>query len=185
MPPHALLPAFAFAILLPFPAAAQQVIVGGSASAAASSHLADAALILGVSLLIALILFGLVAVWLHRSLTRLAEWCGEPIPGASAGEIQAARLKAFLGLKSLPLGLPEGTVRAALGLVIVTLGLAALLFQRALGLASTGEVAGLLGTVLGFYFGARSAGGEREREAEAAREAEAKAARAEAAAQAA
>lgn len=185
MPPHALLPAFALSVLVPLPAAAQQVIVGGSASAAASSRLADAALILGVSLLFALILFGLVAVWLHRSLTRLAEWCGEPIPGAQAAEIQAARLKAFLGLKSLPLGLPEGTVRAALGLVIVTLGLTAILFQRSLGLASTGEIAGLLGTVLGFYFGARGAGAEREREAEAAREAEAKAARAEAAAQAA
>ncbi|WP_114377471.1 hypothetical protein [Elioraea thermophila] len=180
MPPHALLALLALPTLLPLPAAAQQVIVGGAASVAASSRLADAALILGLSLLVALILFGLVAVWLHRSLTRMAEWCGEPIPGAQAAEIQAARLKAFLGLKSLPLGLPEGTVRAALGLVIVTLGLTAILFQRSLGLPSTGEIAGLLGTVLGFYFGARGAGAEREREADAAREAEAKAARAEA-----
>ena len=182
MPPLALL---ALLALLPLPTAAQQVIGGGAASAAASSRLADAALILGLALLLALVLFGLVAVWLHRSLTRMAKWCGEPIQGAAASEIQAARLKAFLGLKSLPLGLPEGTVRAALGLVIVTLGLTAILFQRPLGLASTGEIAGLLGTVLGFYFGARGAGVEREREAEAAREAEGRAARAEAEARAA
>ena len=182
MPPLALL---ALLALLPLPTAAQQVIVGGAASAATSSRLADAALILGLALLLALVLFGLVAVWLHRSLTRMAKWCGEPIPGAAASEIQAARVKAFLGLKSLPLGLPEGTVRAALGLVIVTLGLTAILFQRPLGLASTGEIAGLLGTVLGFYFGARGAGGERQREAEAAREAEGRAARAEAEARAA
>jgi len=179
MPPATVLPAAVLLALalVPPPAVAQQVIVGGTAL---SGGFREAALALGVAVLAVALLFGAVAVWLHTSLKRMAHWCGEAIPGASPAEVQAARLRAYLGLKSLPLGLPEGTVRAALGLLIVSLGLAAILFQRALGLPSTGEVAGLLGTVLGFYFGARAAGSDREREAEAAREAEARAAQAEA-----
>ncbi len=167
-----LLPAL---LLLSLPATAQQVIVGG-----ATAEAPDAGWIAAAGLICGLILLGLVAAALHRSVRRMAEWCGEALPGASATEIQAARLKAFAGMKALPLGVPEGSVRAAIGVFIVVLGLGAIVFQRALGLGTTGEIAGLLGTVLGFYFGARSSGAEREAAAETARQAVERAAEAEA-----
>jgi hypothetical protein len=62
-----------------------------------------------------------------------------------------------------PFGLPEGSVRGLLALLIVLLGLPALVLSGALGLGSTGEIGTILGGVLGFYFGARSAGGETSR----------------------
>jgi hypothetical protein len=175
MPPARLLaPAL---VLLPLPASAQQVIVGGAAPTAGP----EAAWFIGagIGLMLAL-LGGLIAV-LHRSIRRAAEWCGETLPGASAAEVQQARLKAFALVQAMPLGVPEGTVRACIGLFIIVLGIAAIVFQRQLGLGTTGELAGLLGTVLGFYFGTRTSAGEREAAREATRTAAEKTAEAEAA----
>jgi len=59
-------------------------------------------------------------------------------------------------------GLPEGTIRAALALLVVCILLPALVLEQPLGLSGTGEIGTILGGILGFYFGTRSGGGEAE-----------------------
>lgn len=174
MPPARLL-ALAL-ILLPAPSAAQQVLVGGGAAAAP-----EAAWLVGGGIGLMLALLGAMIVVLHRSIRRTAEWCGETLAGASPADVQQARLRAFALVQGMPLGVPEGTVRACIGLFIIVLGVCAIVFQRQLGLGTTGELAGLLGTVLGFYFGTRTSAGEREAAREATRSAAEKTAEAEAA----
>lgn len=175
MPPARLL-ALAL-LLLPLPSAAQQVIVGGSAPAGAP----ETVWLVGGGIGLMLALLGAMIVLLHRSIRGTAEWCGETLPGASAADIQEARLRAFTLVQGMPLGVPEGTVRACIGLFIIVLGVAAIVFQRQLGLGTTGELAGLLGTVLGFYFGTRTTSGDREAAREATRTAAEKTAEAAAA----
>ncbi|MBY0335132.1 MAG: hypothetical protein K2X11_00875, partial [Acetobacteraceae bacterium] len=60
-------------------------------------------------------------------------------------------------LRDLPLGLPEGTVRALLALIVGVIGLPLLLFSQALALdaAIAGYVNGIIAGVFGYYFGAR------------------------------
>jgi hypothetical protein len=151
--------------LLPLPALAQQVIVGG----AAGLPTPESAWAIGGGIALALVLIGALVVALHRSIRRTAEWCGETLAGASPADVQEARLRAFALLHGMPLGVPEGTIRACIGLFIIVLGVCAIVFQRQLGLGTTGELAGLLGTVLGFYFGTRSTSGDREAAREATR----------------
>jgi hypothetical protein len=69
-------------------------------------------------------------------------------------------------LRDSPFGLPEGSVRAIISISIVLLTLPSMVLSRALGLTGTGELGTILGGVMGFYFGSRSAGGG---DAEAAR----------------
>lgn len=61
-------------------------------------------------------------------------------------------------LRDLPMGLPEGTVRALLALIVGIIGLPLLLFSQALSLndAVAGYVNGIIAGVFGYYFGARS-----------------------------
>jgi hypothetical protein len=165
-------------LLLPSPVLAQQVIVGGAAAPAP-----DTAWIVGGGIGLILVLLATLIILLHRSIRRSAEWCGETLPGATAGDVQEARLRAFALVQGMPLGVPEGSVRACIGLFIIILGVAAIVFQRQLGLGTTGELAGLLGTVLGFYFGTRSTSGDREAAREATRTAAEKTAEAAAARQ--
>lgn len=63
-------------------------------------------------------------------------------------------------IKDLPLGLPEGTVRAVLALVVAVVGLPLLLFSNAVGMdtAIAGYVNGIITGVFGFYFGTRTTG---------------------------
>jgi hypothetical protein len=67
---------------------------------------------------------------------------------------------ALADLKDLPIGLPEGTVRAVLALIVAVMGLPLLLFSHALSLSSeiTGYLNGIIAGVFGFYFGSRTAG---------------------------
>jgi hypothetical protein len=63
-------------------------------------------------------------------------------------------------LKDLPVGLPEGTIRAILALIVGIIGLPLLMFQKAMDLdpAIAGYVNGIIAGVFGFYFGSRSVG---------------------------
>jgi hypothetical protein len=63
-------------------------------------------------------------------------------------------------IKDLPMGLPEGTVRAILALVVAMVGLPLLLFHDLLGLsdAIAGYINGIIAGVFGFYFGTRTSG---------------------------
>lgn len=73
------------------------------------------------------------------------------------GKMDGAGLAA---LKDLPMGLPEGTVRSLLALVVAVIGLPLLLFGNILNLddAIAGYVNGIITGVFGFYFGTRTAG---------------------------
>jgi hypothetical protein len=68
----------------------------------------------------------------------------------------------LVNLKDLPLGLPEGTVRALLALIVGLVGLPILLFSKSLQLdaAIAGYVNGIVMSVFAFYFGTRSGAGD-------------------------
>jgi hypothetical protein len=78
---------------------------------------------------------------------------------AGAPPSPAQRIEALKLLHASPAGLPEGTVRAVLSFILVTGGVLVLMFQKKLGLDGAGDFAGILGTVIGFYFGARGGDG--------------------------
>ena len=61
-------------------------------------------------------------------------------------------------LKDLPLGLPEGTVRSVLALIVAVIGLPILLFSGVLQLSTEvmGYINGIITGMFGFYFGTRS-----------------------------
>jgi hypothetical protein len=66
----------------------------------------------------------------------------------------------LLSLKDLPVGLPEGTVRAILALIVAVIGMPLLLFSKELNLSPeiAGYVNGIIAGVFGFYFGSRTTG---------------------------
>jgi hypothetical protein len=59
-------------------------------------------------------------------------------------------------LMQLPLGAPEGSVRALLSMFVVIFGLLVLVMQKRLGLDNVDAVAGFVGIVITFYFTART-----------------------------
>jgi hypothetical protein len=63
-------------------------------------------------------------------------------------------------IKDLPMGLPEGTIRAVLALIVAVVGLPLLLFSSQVGgnTAIAGYINGIITGVFGFYFGNRTAG---------------------------
>lgn len=106
----------------------------------------------GFKAFIALIVFlvgtGMVSFlwWLSSRYFRLLGCAGENIDKVAQ-------------LKDLPMGLPEGTVRAVLALIVAVVGLPLLLFSSQLG--TTPEIAGYLNGIItgvfGYYFGTRAA----------------------------
>lgn len=106
----------------------------------------------GFKAFIALIVFlvgtGMVSFlwWLSSRYFRLLGFAGENIDKVAQ-------------LKDLPMGLPEGTVRAVLALIVAVVGLPLLLFSSQLG--TTPEIAGYLNGIItgvfGYYFGTRAA----------------------------
>ncbi len=65
-------------------------------------------------------------------------------------------------IKELPLGLPEGTIRAILALIVGIVGLPLLLFMDPLGIpeGTAALVANIITGVFAFYFGQRTGGGD-------------------------
>ncbi len=59
-------------------------------------------------------------------------------------------------LMQLPLGVPEGSVRALLSMYVVIFGLLVLVMQKRLNLPSVEAIAGFVGIVITFYFTSRS-----------------------------
>jgi hypothetical protein len=78
------------------------------------------------------------------------------------GLIQGNKLDpvSLAALKELPMGLPEGTIRAVLALVVAVVGLPMLLFSDTVGTdkAIAGYINGIITGVFGFYFGTRTTG---------------------------
>jgi hypothetical protein len=68
---------------------------------------------------------------------------------------------ALAAIKDLPMGLPEGTVRAVLALIVAVIGIPLLLFSNLLHLndAIAGYINGIVTGVFAFYFGTRAAAG--------------------------
>lgn len=59
-------------------------------------------------------------------------------------------------LLQLPLGAPEGSIRALLSMFVIVFGMLALILQDQLGLKNAEVIAGFVGIVITFYFTARS-----------------------------
>ncbi|MBV9247759.1 MAG: hypothetical protein JO227_00735, partial [Acetobacteraceae bacterium] len=71
-----------------------------------------------------------------------------------AAEGQDANWRTYL--MQLPLGAPEGSVRALISIYVIVFGLLVLVMQRRLGLTSVEAITGFIGVVITFYFTARS-----------------------------
>lgn len=56
----------------------------------------------------------------------------------------------------LPLGLPDGSIRAILSIFVVVFGFAIIMLKDALGLYSAEAIAGFVGAVIAFYFATRN-----------------------------
>ncbi|UNA31164.1 hypothetical protein LOF14_23540 [Klebsiella variicola subsp. variicola] len=106
----------------------------------------------GFKAFIALIVFlvgtGMVSFlwWLSSRYFRLLGFAGENIDKVAQ-------------LKDLPMGLPEGTVRAVLALIVAVVGLPLLLFSSQLSASPeiAGYLNGIITGVFGYYFGTRAA----------------------------
>lgn len=106
----------------------------------------------GFKAFIALIVFlvgtGMVSFlwWLSSRYFRLLGCAGENIDKVAQ-------------LKDLPMGLPEGTVRAVLALIVAVVGLPLLLFSSQLSASPeiAGYLNGIITGVFGYYFGTRAA----------------------------
>ncbi len=84
-----------------------------------------------------------------------------------ARDIQATQATPDARLLDLPLGVPEGSVRALLSVFIIVFGFLLLALAGPLGLRAGEALTGFIGAVISFYFAARAS----ERGAETAREA--------------
>ncbi len=138
-----------------FPGAAPAALIPGAASAAT------------LGFVLVLILF-LAGSWVM--LRRLAR----EMQARASGAPEAERPRMTSRLMDLPLGVPEGSIRALLSIFIVVLGFLLLALQRPLGLGSGEALTGFIGAVISFYFAART--GEQARQvaesaADAARQA--------------
>ncbi|PZW42124.1 hypothetical protein C8P66_11916 [Humitalea rosea] len=107
--------------------------------------------LLGVIGAAALLLAG-IALFIRRLQDDSAALVRQP-------ELTADRIAAW---REMPAGLPEGTIRAALSIFIVVIGMLTLLAAPWLNLNGNGEIGTIIGSVLGFYFGARQSGGSAE-----------------------
>jgi hypothetical protein len=59
-------------------------------------------------------------------------------------------------LLQLPLGAPDGSVRALVSIFVIVFGMIVLVLQKPLGLANVEAISGFIGIVITFYFTARS-----------------------------
>lgn len=57
---------------------------------------------------------------------------------------------------ALPLGVPEGTIRSLISVLIIIVGLAVLIVQKPLGIDSSDAIVGFVSAVITFYFVTRS-----------------------------
>lgn len=72
--------------------------------------------------------------------------------------------KAYL---NMPLGVPDGSVRALVSLFVIIFGLVVLVLQKQIGISNVEAISGFIGIVITFYFTARS-GNEAQKVADAA-----------------
>jgi len=109
--------------------------------------------VLGFTLFVALVCFGIARyAWqLRRDYLNLMLTAPRE-PGTSTDRLTLYR--------DSPFGLPEGSIRGIIAVAIVLVALPAMVLNRVLGMATTGELGTILGGVLGFYFGSRSSGGD-------------------------
>ncbi|PWS38884.1 hypothetical protein DFH01_06455 [Falsiroseomonas bella] len=102
-----------------------------------------------------LIVTGILLAFLWGSwllLRHLAKETQAKTPAGGAPEATTLTGRYF----DLPLGVPEGSVRALLSVFIVVFGFVLLAFQNALELRSGEALTGFIGTVITFYFATRS-----------------------------
>ena len=144
--PHAFFAALAFTLLLPGFSEAQDL-----AAKNPSAQMIAGAVVLGV---VILFLFGA-----YHLLRGLAADTAERCKGETA---TATTLSGRL--MDLPLGVPEGSIRALVSLFIVVLGFLMLALAGPLGLTAGEALTGFIGSVISFYFATRST----ERTAQAA-----------------
>ncbi|MGG5810184.1 hypothetical protein [Falsiroseomonas sp. CW058] len=138
-PPRQAAPAFLLPLLLPASAFAQD----GQLSKDAGGQLLAGAVVVGVMLVF------LVGAWfLLRRLA--AEMPAKLDAEGGSGATLAGRLL------DLPLGVPEGSIRALLSVFIIVFGFLMLAFAGPLGLRAGEALTGFIGAVISFYFASRS-----------------------------
>ncbi|WP_439549023.1 hypothetical protein [Falsiroseomonas sp.] len=141
--------------LLSAPGTASALAAASTAQAVASSPMMAPSPVAAAGVVLVLVLF-LAGSWVM--LRRLAREMQ-----ARAGSVAEAERPRLTGrLMDLPLGVPEGSIRALLSIFIIVLGFLMLALKGPLGLDAGEAVTGFIGAVISFYFAARS--GEQARQ---------------------
>jgi len=104
------------------------------------------------------LILGLIALLVGICFAALLWWLSERFfTLISSGKLTPEQASS---LKDLPMGLPEGSVRAILALIVAVLGIPILMFSGSTSLKPeiAGYLNGIITGVFGFYFGTRTGG---------------------------
>lgn len=104
------------------------------------------------------LILGLIALLVGIGFAALLWWLSERFfTLISSGKLTPEQASS---LKDLPMGLPEGSVRAILALIVAVLGIPILMFSGSTSLKPeiAGYLNGIITGVFGFYFGTRTGG---------------------------
>jgi hypothetical protein len=121
----------------------QMLSLMGSASDAERSRVMRSLIIASFSFVALSIIIMMIVV----GLVRLSFW-------KNAAQAGPQRWRTYL--LQLPLGAPEGSIRALLSLFVVVFGFLVIAMQSYLGLGNTEAIAGFVGSVITFYFTSRN-----------------------------
>lgn len=105
---------------------------------------------LGAAFLLFLFGSGLLVYWLANRIVRAPR---DPVGPTGL---------APPSLATLPLGMPEGSIRALLSIFVIVFGFAIVVLQETLGLRNAEAITGFIGAVIAFYFATRSEAAARE-----------------------
>lgn len=112
----------------------------------------------------AIIIFMLVSALLFHRLSRALATKVQPDRPLGPNEDPTTR---DIPLTRLPLGLPDGSVRAIISLFIVIVGFLVLAFQKTLEVESAAAISGFIGAIISFYFATRNEAATRDNAAAA------------------
>jgi hypothetical protein len=131
-------------------ASASALAASSAAASAASAQVADVHKSVVTLIVVGSIAFGIISiaiVLLLACLIRTIFW-------VEAAKDESDRWRRYL--MRLPLGAPEGSVRALITVFIVVFGFVMLALQHDLQIENVSTISGFVGTVIAFYFATRS-----------------------------
>lgn len=108
----------------------------------------------------AIVIFMLVSAWLFYRLSRMI--VGQAVGADRPLGLNEDPTTRDIPLTRLPLGLPDGSVRAIISLFIVIVGFLVLAFEKTLQVQSSAAISGFIGAIISFYFATRNEAATRD-----------------------